>query len=566
MIRIDQIKIPIKEASTEALSKQAARIAGVKKEKIRRIKILRRSIDARKKDDIKYVYNVALDCPQIEEKLKKGQKIRNTSLYEEKRFEFPYADTSFESHSAQPKRPIVIGAGPAGLFAALELTMAGIPPILIERGKPVEERMADVNKFWETGVLKPDSNVQFGEGGAGTFSDGKLNTLIKDKDGSMRFVLETFVEFGAPEEILYDYKPHIGTDVLVTVIKNIREYLLNHGCEIKFGTTVTDIGFDKGRVSMVSIESHYDDKGNKLNEPFREDVPCGQIILAIGHSARDTFKMLYERKVPMEAKEFAVGLRIEHPRAFIDEHQFGPDGVKLLGAAPYKLATKLDNGRGVYSFCMCPGGYVVNSSSEEGRLVVNGMSYSGRNGSNSNSAIVVSVGEKEYDMEDPLSGIEYQRSLEKKAYELGGGKIPQQRYGDFKKKVSGEESVAALEVTSQTKGETVAADLTTLFSDEINKSFIEGMDEFDKQMKGFSDYNAILSGVESRTSSPVRIPRDETFQSEIRGLYPCGEGAGYAGGITSAAMDGLKCARALIEEYNNIFCVMIVTDHNMCYN
>ena len=550
MIKIDQIKIPISSPQDQALKKRSARILGIREEYLRHFEILRRSIDARKKSDIKYVYSVALVCPQIEEKLRLGEKIKNVSLFEKKEFEFPYADTSFRIDGPNPKRPVIIGAGPAGLFAAIELTLAGIPPIIIERGKPVDQRLNDVKEFWETGVLKPDSNVQFGEGGAGTFSDGKLNTLIKDRDGSMRFVLETFVEFGAPEEILYDYKPHIGTDMLMDVIRNMRQWLISRGCDFRFNTTLTGVGMSKGRIFDIEVETYCDNEGRPLANPIADLIFCDHVILAIGHSARDTFKMLYEKGVPMEAKEFAVGLRIEHPRAFIDEHQFGHHGTEILGAAPYKLATKLENGRGVYSFCMCPGGYVVNSSSEAGHLVVNGMSYARRDGANSNSAIVVSVGEHEYDMSDPLSGIEFQRRLEAKAYELGAGRIPQQLYADF---ILGRTSSSYGSFASANMGGAAFSDLTPLFSKAMKDSFVLGMEEFDKKMQGFAREDAILSGVESRTSSPVRIPRDDNFQSDIRGLFPCGEGAGYAGGITSAAMDGLKVARALIYDYNGPF-------------
>ena len=550
MIKIDQIKIPISSQQDQALKKRSAKILGIREEYLRHFEILRRSIDARKKSDIKYVYSVALVCPQIEKKLRLGEKIKNVSLFKKKEFEFPYADTSFRIDGPNPKRPVIIGAGPAGLFAAIELTLAGIPPIIIERGKPVDQRLNDVKEFWETGVLKPDSNVQFGEGGAGTFSDGKLNTLIKDRDGSMRFVLETFVEFGAPEEILYDYKPHIGTDMLMDVIRNMRQWLISRGCDFRFNTTLTGVGMSKGRIFDIEVETYCDNEGRPLANPIADLIFCDHVILAIGHSARDTFKMLYEKGVPMEAKEFAVGLRIEHPRAFIDEHQFGHHGTEILGAAPYKLATKLENGRGVYSFCMCPGGYVVNSSSEAGHLVVNGMSYARRDGANSNSAIVVSVGEHEYDMSDPLSGMEFQRRLEAKAYELGAGRIPQQLYADF---ILGRTSSSYGSFASANMGGAAFSDLNPLFSKAMKDSFVLGMEEFDKKMQGFAREDAILSGVESRTSSPVRIPRDDNFQSDIRGLFPCGEGAGYAGGITSAAMDGLKVARALIYDYNGPF-------------
>ncbi|MCR5098914.1 MAG: FAD-dependent oxidoreductase [Lachnospiraceae bacterium] len=519
MVRVDQIKISI-DASEEALLKKLSKTLRVKTADIQKIDILRRSIDARDKGNILYVYNIAAELSFDEDIIIKKNK--NVSKYDPRIFEI-------KKSSLQGSRPIIVGAGPAGLFAAYSLCMAGCPPILIERGRPVEKRLLDVKNFWETGVLDPTSNVQFGEGGAGTFSDGKLNTLIKDRDGSMRFVLETFVKLGAPTDILYDFKPHIGTDVLTNVIQAMRQKLIRLGCEIRFETTLTDIIIEDNRIKGVELDG-------------AEQLSCDALILAIGHSARDTFKMLYDSGVPMEAKEFAVGLRIEHPRSFIDEHQFGAKGAKLLGAGPYKLATKLPNGRGVYSFCMCPGGYVVNSSSEENHLVVNGMSYSRRDGENSNSAIVVSVGSDEYDMSDPLSGIEFQRKLEAKAFKLGAGKIPQQLYADF---VHLKASSSYGSFSSLNKGGAAFADLNPLFSNAMRDSFVSGMYEFDKKMKGFAREDAILSGVESRTSSPVRIPRDDTFQSAIWGLYPCGEGAGYAGGITSAAMDGLKVAAAV---------------------
>jgi|GEM_PF-204854 len=432
----------------------------------------------------------------------------------------------------------------AGLFCAYALMSEGFHPIVTERGKKVEERTADVQKFWETGVLDTASNVQFGEGGAGTFSDGKLNTLVKDPIGRNRFVLETFVKFGAPEHILYENKPHIGTDILADVIKRMREFMTENGVEFLFETCVT--GFSTGKNgNLKSIE---------LNHDRQIDTDC--LILAIGHSARDTFSLLQEKGLNMQAKSFAVGFRVEHPQSEVNLTQYGDLYADKLPAAPYKVTANLPSGRGVYSFCMCPGGYVVNASSEEHRLAVNGMSYSDRGGSNANSAIIVSVTPEDFKAdairhgvlkdadgkEDVLSGVRFQERLEERAWKLGNGKIPQQLFGDYCKN---RPSVSYGAFESTTKGDSVLCNLRGLLPEELEESFIEGMHHFSRAIPEFDREDAILSGVESRTSSPVRIVRDESFQSNIRGIYPCGEGAGYAGGIMSAAMDGLKVAEAI---------------------
>lgn len=403
-----------------------------------------------------------------------------------------------------------------------------------------------MERFWQGGKLLPNSNVQFGEGGAGTFSDGKLNTLVKDKYGRNRAVLETFVKFGAKESIQYEAKPHIGTDVLCRIVKEMREEILRMGGQIRFESQVTQI-----------ITKHGEVKGVMVNN--REEIPCEQLVLAIGHSARDTFQMLYESALPMEQKAFAVGFRVEHAQKHINREMYGVEEPGGLGAAPYKLTAKSGCGRGVYSFCMCPGGYVVNASSEEGRLAVNGMSYSGRNGKNANSAIIVAVTPKDFGSAHPLAGVEFQRSLEEKAYRLADGKIPVQRYGDFRRAVCGQsaedkgvvgQSGHEL-IMPQNKGLYEWADLTKILPEECNQAFVEGMEQFGRKLPGFDSPEAILSAVESRTSSPVRICRDEdSLQSSIRGIYPCGEGAGYAGGITSAAMDGLRVAEAICKEYS----------------
>ena len=427
--------------------------------------------------------------------------------------------------------------GPAGLFCALLLSRAGYAPILIERGRAVEDRQKDVENFWRTGCLNPESNVQFGEGGAGTFSDGKLNTLTKDKTGRNQFVLETFVEFGAPEQILWDAKPHIGTDILQKVIQNMRKEILRLGGLVYFETKFESFVEKDGALQAITI--------SQPGMPALS-IDTQVAVLALGHSARDTFRMLHAHGIAMAAKEFAVGFRVEHPQQMIQEAQYGKNPPEFLSAAPYKMATKLQNGRGVYSFCMCPGGYVVNASSMEGHLAINGMSYAARDAKNANSAIVVSVGAGEYALDDPMGAIDFQMQLEKKAYELGKGAIPQQLYGDF---CQNKKSQSYGEFSSVIKGDTQFANLRDLFSEDINTSFMEGMRLFGKKMAGFDREDAILSGVESRTSSPIRIERDMSLNANITGLYPCGEGAGYAGGITSAAMDGMKVAEEIIRKY-----------------
>lgn len=438
-------------------------------------------------------------------------------------------------------RPVIIGAGPAGLFCAYFLAMHGYQPVLLERGKDVDAREQDVEHFWATGELNPESNVQFGEGGAGTFSDGKLNTLVKDKDGKGRKVLEVFVECGAQEAILYENKPHIGTDVLKKVVRTMREKIISMGGEVRFQSQVTDICTENGRLKGVEIN-------------HGEILPCEAAVLAIGHSARNTFQMLYDREVPMEAKAFAVGLRVQHPQKLIDENQYGTAENPLLPAASYKLTAQTSYGRGVYSFCMCPGGYVVNASSEPGRLAVNGMSYSGRDGENANSAVIVSVTPEDFGSEHPLAGIEFQRKLEEKAYVVGGGKVPVQTYGEFKQKVCGETENGHMKtpIAPCIKGQYAFSDLSSILPKECNLAFVEGMEQFGRILPGFNQPWALLAGVESRTSSPVRISRDDTGQSTVKGLYPCGEGAGYAGGITSAAMDGISIAEKIARMYQPI--------------
>ena len=564
MIRVSQLKIKsevvhaAKAQGTDGLlallRARTAKLLGVSEEALGRTEICRESIDARRKPDIFYIYTVefeASDEAAIMRKIKSSKAKSTVQIVrtEPVRYRFP------ESGSRILRHPIVIvGTGPAGLFCGYFLALRGYRPILLERGRCVEERQRDVEKFWETGYLDTGSNVQFGEGGAGTFSDGKLNTLVKDKDGRNRAVLQVFVDCGAGEEILYEAKPHIGTDVLCRVVKRMRETILAYGGEVRFESRMTDVDIRDGRICGVSVN----DNGY---------LPCEQLVLAVGHSARDTFEMLCGKQIPMEAKAFAVGLRVEHSQEMINQSQYGQGDSGAFGAAPYKVAAQADNGRGVYSFCMCPGGYVVNASSEEGYLAVNGMSYSARAGQNANSAIIVAVDPTDYGSNHPLAGVEFQRQLERRAFSLAEGRIPMQRYGVFKVCVEEKKPQAELErpvdvdtgmflgdnavygVSPNHKGTGAWADVSRILPESCNQAFVQGMEYFGRQIKGFDSEDTILSGVESRTSSPLRILRDETLQSQIRGLYPCGEGAGYAGGITSAAMDGLRVAERLAEEY-----------------
>ena len=530
MIRVSQIKVYYTSAPDMVFEKTAKALK-IKPNQIQKLHIVKRSIDARKKPDIWYVYMVDVLVEKEEEVLKRA-KNPNAILYNEKEYSFPRSGNMPLNH-----RPVIVGTGPAGLFCGYFLAKAGYKPILLEQGKCVQERMEDVLKFWETGELNPNSNVQFGEGGAGTFSDGKLNTLIKDKDGKGKAVLKIFVECGAKEDILFDNKPHIGTDVLVSVVTNLRQKIIELGGEVRFSSKMTDISFDQtGAVQNITI-----------NE--KEILPCQVLVLAIGHSARDTFHMLYEKNIPMLAKSFAVGFRVQHPQEMINKSQYGEADMTYLDAAAYKVTAQTSVNRGVYSFCMCPGGYVVNASSEKGHMTVNGMSYSKRDGQVANSAIIVSVSPDDFESKHPLAGLWFQKKLEQKAYEAGNGAVPIQSYGAFKNRVNGLSVSEEFTFKPAIKGAYIKADLTSILPQECNKAFVEGMEQFGKMIHGFNREDTILAGVESRTSSPIRIPRETDCQSSITGLYPCGEGAGYAGGITSAAMDGILVAEKIVSKY-----------------
>jgi uncharacterized FAD-dependent dehydrogenase len=539
MIQITQLKLPYQHSAAD-LEQKIKKLLKLNSNQRFTYHIVKKSIDARKKPELFLVYTVHVSMDNEASILKKT-KNASISIVKPKQYQLPVSGVEECAHP-----PLIIGAGPAGLFATFVLVEAGFHPILIERGKPVEERQKDVEKFWETGILDTNSNVQFGEGGAGTFSDGKLNTVVKDPANRNHYVLQTFVRFGAPENILFENKPHIGTDILCTVIANMRNYILEKGAQIYFETCAKDFIIQNQQITKVICDN-------------QKEFEVSAVVLALGHSARDTFQTLHHLELPMEAKNFAVGFRVEHPQQMINDALYGKQNIDMP-AAPYKMTSNFPNGRGVYSFCMCPGGYVVNSSSEEERLVVNGMSYSDRNSSTANSAIIVSVDEDDFinphfykdgaeyllQKKDALSGMRFQQALEKKAYQLAMGKIPQQLYGDFCENTC---STSYGEFESNTKGDTSFVNLRGLLSADMEESFIGGMEHFARIIPDFNRRDAILSGIESRTSSPIRILRDENFESEIKGIYPCGEGAGFAGGITSAAMDGIRVAEAIIKKY-----------------
>ncbi len=528
MIRINQIKLQINHSKEDLLNKIYKLL---KVNAIESYSIYKQSIDARKKQELKYIYSVDV-LVNNESKILDRIKSNDILAIKEKEYEFKVNGNEELDHP-----PVIVGMGPAGIFAGLYLAKAGYKPIIIEQGRDVDTRVEDVEKFWESGALNPISNIQFGEGGAGTFSDGKLNTLVKDKYGRNRAVLQTFVEYGAPEEILYINKPHIGTDLLRNVVKNMRNAIIEFGGQVHFDTKLTKIVCTNKVINGIEV----------CNNNIMSTIPCNSIILAIGHSARDTFYMLKDSNLSMEPKPFAVGVRIEHPREMINKSQYGSsEDAKSLPTASYKVTHRASNGRNVYSFCMCPGGFVVNASSEDKRLVVNGMSNHDRNSDNSNSAIIVNVTPEDFYKGDVLDGVEFQRDLEEKAYITGKGNIPVQLFGDF---VSNVPSTKLGRIAPCIKGKYTLSNLNDCLPSYVINAIIDGVFEFDKKISGYARKDAVLSGVETRTSSPVKILRDDLYESNIKGIYPCGEGAGYAGGITSAAMDGIKVAEAIAEKY-----------------
>lgn len=530
MLRINGLKLAIphsKEALEEALLKKA------KGMQILSYRIVRRSLDARKKPDLYYVYTIDVSFQNEKKLLRQKNTIWTKSPVVKYRFPLQNVESLPES-----RRPVIIGAGPAGLFAGLVLARAGMRPVIYERGECVADRSAKVESFFQGGQLDTESNVQFGEGGAGTFSDGKLNTLVKDKLGRNHFVLNEFVKHGAPEEIIYSAKPHIGTDILKSVVENIRQEIIELGGEVHFSSKLTGILISKDRSRLQGIQI--------MQKGILTERSCSQVILAIGHSARDTFTWLYDNGITMTPKAFAIGVRVEHPASMINELMYGPNAPKELGAANYKLTHQCKNGRGVYTFCMCPGGYVVNSSSEKGHLCVNGMSNYARDSRNSNSAVIVTISPEDFG-HHPLSGIAFQRMQEKAAFDTAQGKIPVQLFSDFKENRT---SKQLGDILPEMKGGWVLSNVRQILPDYIGESVEEGLIAFGHKIKGYDREDTIISGVEARTSSPLRIERDETGNSSLKGLYPCGEGAGYAGGITSAAMDGIKVAEMLALQSN----------------
>ena len=524
MIRIQNIKAPL-TADLTTIKQLAAAKMNISAKEILECRLVKKAVDARRKNDIHYVCTVA--CRLKNEK----------NIYFDKDIE-PAPDeevyTLPRKTTALP--PVVIGTGPAGMLAGLALTEAGLKPLLLERGRDVERRKADVDAFWQSGNLDIVSNVQFGEGGAGTFSDGKLATGIK-KDQYTRKVLEEFVAAGAPEEILYLAKPHIGTDKLVKMVKNIRRKIENLGGKYLFEHKVTGFVVQDDVLKALKIEKP---------DGTQDEIACEKAILAIGHSARDTFEILYQQGVEIEQKPFAVGARIEHRQSLINKAQYGKEKVAFLGAADYKLAVHLPNGRSAYTFCMCPGGRVVAAASETGRVVTNGMSAYARDEENANAALLVGVGTEDFASKHPLAGMYFQRKIEERAFAVGGGNYnaPAQLVGDF---LNNRKSKRFGEVKPSYRPDVSLSAISEVLPENITETLRAAIVEMDKKLHGFAMPDAVLTAPETRSSSPIRIVRDETGQSNLKGLYPCGEGAGYAGGITSAAADGLKTAEALVK-------------------
>ena len=542
MILIDSIKI-----KADIKSDDDAILITTKKYNIknaRDIKIVKKSIDARKKDNIQYIFSIALNCDNEDILIKKN---KNISKYEPLKYNIP-------SKVSKDHKVCIIGMGPAGLFCAYILAKSGVKVELIERGEDVDKRYEKMNNLFKKNILDTASNVQFGEGGAGTFSDGKLNTAVKDKEGRKDYVLDTFVRFGAYENILYDSKPHIGSDVLRTVIKNMRNELINLGVTIHFSTKFDSFTVIDNKVTSIECVDSYD-------ATKRITIECDSLVLATGHSSRDTFEYLKDI-LPMEQKAFAIGYRVIHHQEFIDKAQYGNDykeNYPSLPVSPYKLTYQSkEEGRGVYSFCMCPGGYVVNASSEEGRICVNGMSNQKRDSGYANSAIIVQFKESDYKTDDILEGMYLQRDIEEKTYKAGNGVIPVCNLSEYinsynSNRTSDNNSIDFSNTNEVNPNDAILgnwkyADLIGIYPKNIENAFVEGMNHFERVIDGFASSNPLIVGSELRSSSPVRILRDDTLEASIKGIYPCGEGAGYAGGIVSAAMDGMKVAEAIINK------------------
>lgn len=537
-IRIEEVILSLEEDQDAVLMQKIGEILGISIDEINNYKIAKQAIDARKINKIQFVYSLDVTLKNPEKFISSlknpssflGRKIKLHKI----RIEEPYVyEIQKTVETKIRKRPLVVGSGPAGLFSALVLALSGCNPIIIERGKDVDSRVKDVNNFFESGALNTSSNIQFGEGGAGTFSDGKLYTLINSP--KTKFIFEEFVKAGAPEEIIWNSKPHIGTDRLRLVVKNLRKKILMLGGEFHFNSCLTDIEIDNGRITAAILSNG-------------EKILTDDLVLAIGHSARDTYEMLYEKKIDIEAKPFSVGLRIEHEAEVINRALYGKFSKhKKLSSATYKLVAHLPKDRSVYTFCMCPGGYVVAAASEENRLVTNGMSEYSQSGNFSNSALLCGVKPSDFSSNHPLAGMEFQRFWEEKAFSVGGGKYqaPVQLVNDFLLN-----KPSSNDVVSTYKPGVLPTSLTDCLPDYIIRSLKQALPIFNKKLKGFTYSRALLIGIETRSSAPLRLLRDDTCQSNIKGLYPAGEGAGYAGGIVSSALDGLKVAESIIQKYS----------------